>query len=71
MISKEQTIQLFEEVVLPAVRKRERNSAPNKAMRKRVWRNFINILKADGNELYFRRGCGRFYRNVLGPVDKL
>jgi hypothetical protein len=49
MISKEQAIQLFEEVVLPAVRKREMNSAPNKNMRQRVWRNFINTLKEDGN----------------------
>lgn len=49
MISKEQALQLFEEVVLPAVRKRETNRKPNKNMRQRVWRNFINILKADGN----------------------
>ena len=49
MISKEQAIQLFEEVVLPAVRKRETHETPNKGMRKLVWRNFLNTLKEDGN----------------------
>ncbi len=49
MISKEQAIELFEEVVLPMVRRRENTSVPDKGMRKRVWRNFINTLKEDGN----------------------